>query len=567
MKITKGRLMAATLVAKPAFEEVRIELEAPDGDYVEDVGDDLAAEYAALVEQLLARAQPLTAAGVAPVHPPAEWFADPGLAKPTHLTITDDGRIFGHIASWYVDHIGMAFGTRPPRSRTGYRYFKTGILRTAEGDDVAVGQLTLVGGHAALSDSPQQAVRHYDDTASAFADVAVGEDSHGIWVAGALRPSVTPEQLRVARASSPSGDWRPINGNLELVAVCQVNVPGFPVVEARVASGHVTALVAAGAAPLVLQRLGRLEFAGAAELAEEALALRTRFRAPEVAALEAAALAAKARVVSDRFATLSAQPVTAGRRREYAKKGWALGDGSYPIADVADLKRAIQSYGRAKESDRAKVRRHIEKRARALGHPELIPEEWTKAAAMVALTAAIRSVRRRQDWDESKVSRDDVGRFRKIYYRLRQSPGAAQQEVRAALKALKAATEDPSRENVEGARRELDAAGASSTIDERTRVDIVKAAAAMAEMVHRFEVRGDDTIMSFDQLPTEIQDLLKRYMERTGLENRITEHMGPFLSGQVDRTVRDIVNFLERAIIDSHDYRRSARVSGQTSRE
>ena len=61
-----------------------------------------------------------------------------------------------------------------------------------------------------------------------------------------------------------------------------------------------------------------------------------------------------------------------------AKKGHALPGGAYPIADVEDLKRAIKSYGRAKASERKKVRDHIMKRARALGHPELIPDSWSK---------------------------------------------------------------------------------------------------------------------------------------------------------------------------------------------
>ena len=39
-----------------------------------------------------------------------------------------------------------------------------------------------------------------------------------------------------------------------MVAVCQVNVPGFPVTRARVASGHVYALVAAGTALLSRMR-------------------------------------------------------------------------------------------------------------------------------------------------------------------------------------------------------------------------------------------------------------------------------------------------------------------------
>jgi len=62
------------------------------------------------------------------------------------------------------------------------------------------------------------------------------------------------------------------------------------------------------------------------------------------------------------------------RRTELAKGGMALPDGSYPIVDESDLKNAIQAYGRAKDKEAAK--RHIMKRARALGKEGMIPDEW-----------------------------------------------------------------------------------------------------------------------------------------------------------------------------------------------
>lgn len=49
-------------------------------------------------------------------------------------------------------------------------------------------------------------------------------------------------------------------------------------------------------------------------------------------------------------------------------------DGSFPIHDVEDLKRAIKAYGRAK--DKAATKKHIIKRARALKATDLIPEDW-----------------------------------------------------------------------------------------------------------------------------------------------------------------------------------------------
>lgn len=191
---------------------------------------------------------PLTAAGF-PVKPPAEWFQDPALPGPTPLTVTADGRVFGHVAAWGTKHVGMPGNVTPPRSKSGYAFFNKGLLQTAEGHDVPVGQLTLAGGHAPIYADAARAVEHYDNTRSAVADIRVGEDRHGIWAAGAVRPDVDDIKMRSLRASVPSGDWRPINGRLELVAVCQVNSGGFPIARAMVASatGEVVALVAAGA--------------------------------------------------------------------------------------------------------------------------------------------------------------------------------------------------------------------------------------------------------------------------------------------------------------------------------
>lgn len=190
----------------------------------------------------------ITAAGF-PIKPPLAWFDDPHLSGPTPLTVTADGRVYGHIASWGQKHVGMPGNVTPPRSRTGYQFFNKGLLATAEGKDVAVGQLTLAGGHAPIYADAARAVEHYDNTRSAAADIHVGEDTHGIWAAGAVRPDVDDLRMRSLRASVPSGDWRPINGRLELVAVCQVNSGGFPIARAMVASatGEVVALVAAGA--------------------------------------------------------------------------------------------------------------------------------------------------------------------------------------------------------------------------------------------------------------------------------------------------------------------------------
>lgn len=422
-----------------------------------------------------------------PARPPTEWFSNPKLREPTPLTISNDGRVYGHIATWRQSHIGMAGGVRPPKSRSNYAFFATGVLETAEGNMVNVGQITLAGGHAPLEASVAEAVAHYDNTQSAVMDVAIGEDRIGVWAAGALRPDIDEVRLRSIRASSVSGDWRPINGGLELVAVCAVNVPGFPIPRARVASGQTVALVAAGTEDLayaalldragvdiragitaglngVDQRVKRVEeallatssrqrlevrralqraktIAAAAEppapeddALRESLrarvrgdgtgevtpqvgvdldALRARVRgaqpAPptveelrarvhpdvepdvevdeesdelswggdlqliEASAADVHAIALRMRVRGGVTATATSA-LTSKVRENAAKKGQAMKDGSFPIRDKTDLKKAIKACGRAKNIAAAK--RHIKKRARALGATDLLPDSW-----------------------------------------------------------------------------------------------------------------------------------------------------------------------------------------------
>jgi peptidoglycan hydrolase-like protein with peptidoglycan-binding domain/phage head maturation protease len=78
----------------------------------------------------------------------------------------------------------------------------------------------------------------------------------------------------------------------------------------------------------------------------------------------------------------SKREFSAEQRRRAAKDDAALPDGSYPIRSEQDLRNAVSAYGRAKPEDRAKVRAHIMRRARAIGHPELIPDDWKTTKAL-----------------------------------------------------------------------------------------------------------------------------------------------------------------------------------------
>lgn len=179
----------------------------------------------------------------APIVPPSEWFSNPSLTAPTPLTVTDEGRIFGHLAVWGQCHIGHTNRcVEPPASITNYAHFLTGEILCEDGKRFPVGQITMNGNHAPHNLGAQATSAHYDNTALAAADVIAGEDSFGIWVSGSIRPDLHPNQIRGLMASDVSGDWRRIGGNLELVAVLAVNVPGFPKIRVRELEGLVASL-------------------------------------------------------------------------------------------------------------------------------------------------------------------------------------------------------------------------------------------------------------------------------------------------------------------------------------
>lgn len=244
MVTTDGRIRSAALVRIPAFVEAHLTaVEASEGEMADDPVE-------------------LVASGA--LRPPRGFFADPGFgAGPEDdprlvrddasgqvgcpVTVTPEGRLFGHLALWGTCHTGFSECVQPPRSPAGYQFFRTGVVVTADGSEVPVGRVTMDTMHAPRRSSAADTLGHYEHTGLAVADVSAGEDQHGIWISGAVRPGVTDEQLAALRASPLSGDWRRIGGSLELVAALAVNSPGFPVPRAMVASGHVTALQSAGA--------------------------------------------------------------------------------------------------------------------------------------------------------------------------------------------------------------------------------------------------------------------------------------------------------------------------------
>jgi len=244
--VTEGVILASTVCPTPAIAEANIILAS---------GFPRMTFYAPFREEEVLTA---SAAGMAPLHPPSAWFDDPKLSAPTPLTVTDDGKVFGHAALWNSCHIAEPNGpgvcVPPPRSGLSYECFHHGAVKTEEGHDVAVGQITMSTFHAGSDLGWKAAREHYEHTGAVVADVRAGEDRHGIWVSGALRPDLPAAKVREMKAGSISGDWRSVIGRgLEFIGALIVNIGGFPVPRPSAhivasASGEeeVLSLVAAG---------------------------------------------------------------------------------------------------------------------------------------------------------------------------------------------------------------------------------------------------------------------------------------------------------------------------------
>jgi hypothetical protein len=223
LDVATARIAAATIVLIPAFEAAEIEPVAA-------IGESLASFHEGV------RAG-LTAASLR--KPPRDWFDDPQLAGPTPVTVTDDGRVFGHLALWGTCHRGYTgVCITPPRDGTDYADFHANShLECEDNVVVAVGCITMDAEHAGPNAGRADAARHYADTALTVAYVRAGEDTHGVWVSGALRPGVTDDQIDTLRRHQLSGDWRPHGDRHSLIAALVVNVPGFPIA-ASIRSGE-----------------------------------------------------------------------------------------------------------------------------------------------------------------------------------------------------------------------------------------------------------------------------------------------------------------------------------------
>lgn len=102
---------------------------------------------------------------------------------------------------------------------------------------------------------------------------------------------------------------------------------------------------------------------------------------PREAKVELSALVERARSISDteqklrvRQRIIELANIPTSTRKKLASEGKAMPHGGFPIRNAQDLRNAIQAFGRAK--DPAAAKRHIIKRARALGMTSILPQKW-----------------------------------------------------------------------------------------------------------------------------------------------------------------------------------------------
>ena len=290
-------------------------------------------------QRALYASEPSLTAGLAPIAPPRSYFERPEAPGPQPLTFYDDGAVDGHLALWETCHSGFQGGAysecvRAPRTRTNYKMFHLGQLQTAEGEMIAVGKLTYDTGHAPLTSDLQAASSHYDHTGAVGAYVRAQDGRHGIWLSGVIRSDLAPEGLRDLRANPPSGDWRALNGNLELVAALAVPVPGFPIPRSQLA------LAASGVSALILP-------------------------SPTLDDLEEVPMSHSKTFIRERAtisSSLTAAVLSTQRRNDLPRSAFAIPSSrSYPIHDRAHARNALaRSSGKPEEMQvrRAVCRRY-----------------------------------------------------------------------------------------------------------------------------------------------------------------------------------------------------------------
>lgn len=160
------------------------------------------------------------------------------------FTVEDDGTVYGHLATRGRCHGGYADRCINLDLLDPTYDFSEFLIGAAAGPGgPPTGVITLGTSHSV---NPDGSIKDWDwlaNTGDAGADVTLGRDEHGIWVAGRIRPGLSKAQVAALRGSALSGEWipSPSKSGRRLAGILAVNSPGFAVARqpAVAASGAV----------------------------------------------------------------------------------------------------------------------------------------------------------------------------------------------------------------------------------------------------------------------------------------------------------------------------------------
>ena len=164
---------------------------------------------------------------------PADHFKRWESAEPVPLTVTPDGRVWGHGAG-----DGCFRGDGTCRKYTAdpdpdMKNFHVGTACLDDGSVIRVGSLTCSGLHAS-TDLPTVADvrRHHEDSSTVWARVVAWNDARGrLCIAGSVVPGLDDRTLAQVSGSALSLEAWPVPGTpgLTLVGAHSVIVPAWPV--------------------------------------------------------------------------------------------------------------------------------------------------------------------------------------------------------------------------------------------------------------------------------------------------------------------------------------------------
>ncbi|WP_280332002.1 phage minor head protein [Nocardia wallacei] len=208
-------IVGASLVSVPEFRDTSIALRD--------------AEPGTVPPKLSVVAAVANARIVEPHRYPHEFFTDPELAEPIPIQVNSQGRVIGYLALWESKHRAYPdMPVTPYRTHNGYADFHQTTAHLDNGTTMAVGRLTVGGGHGIPGKGVQAALAHHDDVSTCWSYVVAGENDLGIWVSGAIHFAADEQMVKLALGTPHSGHWeRTAGGWPELIIAHAVNDPGF----------------------------------------------------------------------------------------------------------------------------------------------------------------------------------------------------------------------------------------------------------------------------------------------------------------------------------------------------